>query len=203
MRGLATERRHQAAQRRHALPVTVGVGWIRKSGRYDQLFLATDSRLGGDGNLWDQCPKLVSLPRRDAVVAFSGTTAQAYPLMLQVSNSILGYESGRDGNQELHYLLEHLERVANAVLSSIGADPAVVGPRPEGNFVSPGDVVVLGGFSRQIGLTLRALRYQSATRDWRFTKVRSTPRGGPNKPIVVFGAIGSRWLNIAACFVMR
>lgn len=83
------------------------------------FWFASDSRLTGDGNVWDDCPKLFLSPRRDLAAAFSGDTAQAYPLLLQIANSISAYWAAADGTLELTSLIEHLEQVVNHMLGRI------------------------------------------------------------------------------------
>src|SRR4051794_36376632 len=103
--------------------MTIGVGWIRGDPAGGELWIASDSRLSGDGNLWDDCPKLFLLPRRDAVAAFSGSTAQAYPLLIQLANAIRAYRASATGVLELFDLLGHLERVADSMLTRLKPDP--------------------------------------------------------------------------------
>ena len=59
--------------------MTIGVAWIRKTGRSDQLWLARDSRLNGDGNNWDECPEMQVLPRQDATAAFARMSLRPPP----------------------------------------------------------------------------------------------------------------------------
>lgn len=61
--------------------MTISVAWIRKGAESEELWMGSDSRLSGDGNIWDDCPKLLTLPRRDTIAGFTGTTAQAYPML--------------------------------------------------------------------------------------------------------------------------
>jgi len=175
--------------------MTIGVAWIRKSTEGEELWIASDSRLTGDGMIWDDCPKLVVLPRRDAIAGFSGTTRQAYPLLLQMANAIGAYLPARSGSLEFFDLVGHLERVANSMLDDVKPDPHVSGP-PEKHraFGAPGDAIVLGGFSRDVGgFVLRALEYDRANLKWRFARVRGSPaKLGPNLVFRVFGDGPSR-----------
>ncbi len=167
--------------------MTIGVAWIRKTGRADQLWVATDSRLSGDGNIWDECPKLHGLPRQGSIAAFSGSTAQAYPLMLQINNAIIGYRPALDGTLELNYLLDHLERIANSMLNQLKTDPAVQAEDKRREFSTFDDMILIGGYSRQNGLILRTLRYERPLDSWKFARVRSQQRIGRNKPFHIFG----------------
>jgi hypothetical protein len=53
------------------------------------MIFASDSRLtGGTPERWDACPKVLTLPRSDALISFAGITELAYPVILQVSRAI-------------------------------------------------------------------------------------------------------------------
>lgn len=174
--------------------MTIGAAWISKSNDGEELWIASDSRLAGDGNVWDGCPKLMSLPRRDAVAGFSGSTAQAYPLLLQLSNAISSYRPAADGTLEFLDLLGHLERVVNAMMSRIQPDPAIIGSQADYlEFATYNDALVIGGYSRaQNAMVLRRLRYSNPPGRWNFGRVR--PRGffGPSRAIADFGDARSR-----------
>lgn len=168
--------------------MTVGVAWIKQTERGQELWLASDSRLGGDGNVWDDCPKLFISPRRDLAAAFSGDTAQAYPLLLQIANAIHAYQPATDGSLELTELIGHLERLANGMLGRIAPDPGVHGAGSPDPFVTRGDAIILGGYSRHLnGLVLRALQFDVRLNRWKFVKARSRKKVGANKIFRVFG----------------
>lgn len=67
--------------------MTLSIAWIRTVRTVEELVFATDSRLSGGQN-WDACPKIMTLPRGDCLLAFAGSTITAYPLMLQFRNWI-------------------------------------------------------------------------------------------------------------------
>lgn len=141
--------------------MTVGVAWIRQRPNGDELWLASDSRLSGDGYLWDSSPKLFLVPRRDAVAAFSGETAQAYPLLLQIGNAMIGYEPAASGGLEFTRLAKHLERVVNLMMERLEVDPQVSGAGVASPFRGLGDVIILGGYSRAArGFVLRRLHFE-------------------------------------------
>jgi hypothetical protein len=169
--------------------MTIGVAWIRKGINSDELWIASDSRLTGDGNIWDDCPKLLPLPRRDAVAGFSGSTAQAYPLLLQLSNAIGSYRAAADGSLEFFHLLGHLERAINAMMNRIMPDPAITGAslaRPE--FATSGDTLIIGGYSRAQGrLVIRSLRYLSGEQKWTFQRPGARRSLGRKRVIAIFG----------------
>lgn len=168
--------------------MTIGVGWIRGDRAGGELWIASDSRLSGDGNLWDECPKLFLLPRRDALAAFSGSTGQAYPLLMQIANAIRAYGPSASGALEFFDLLGHLERLADSMLRSLVVDPQVTGITGRREFSTRGDVIVVGGFShQQHSLVLRALQYESSANGWKFTQVRPARSLGQRRTIRIFG----------------
>lgn len=174
--------------------MTVGAAWIRSGADADELWLATDSRLSGDGYIWDDCPKLLPLPRRDAVAGFSGSTGQAYPLLLQTANAISAYRPAQDGTLELFRMVGHLERVVNSMMGRLRIDPAIQGVDPgRREFASGGDALILGGYSRGWGkMAIRALQYDANLQAWRFSRVRATPSLGSGRVIRIFGDARSR-----------
>ena len=67
--------------------MTLCTAWIRQAGATDELVFATDSCLTG-GEKWKQGIKLFELPRKDCLLCFAGSTARAYPLVLNLVSSI-------------------------------------------------------------------------------------------------------------------
>lgn len=172
--------------------MTISVAWIRKGAESEELWMASDSRLSGDENVWDDCPKLLTLPRRDMVAGFTGSTAQAYPLLLQLVNAISSYRIATNGNLELSELIAHLERVVNTMLNRIQPDPSIVGLKAIREFATRGDALILGGYSRLKGcMTIRSLRYHGAE-GWKFSHVRPLPKLGGTRIILVAGDRVSR-----------
>jgi len=174
--------------------MTVGAAWIRRGSEGEELWIVSDSRLSSDGNVWDTCPKILPLPRRDAVAGFSGSTYQAYPLILQLANAIASYDPAADGTLEFSRLIVHLERVINIMMENIEIDPYITGLTDPNyrEFATFGDVIVLGGYSRAQGrLVLRTLRYTPGQRRWVFGHVRPTKTLGINRTIAMFGDIRS------------
>jgi hypothetical protein len=171
--------------------MTIGAAWISTGAEGEELWIASDSRLSGDGNIWDTCPKLFLLPRRDAVAGFSGSTAQAYPLLLQLANTISCYQAAADGTLDFLHLVGHLERVVNTMMNSIMVDPAIIGGRSDQReFTTRGDVLVVGGYSRiQRGLLLRALHYNGSTHMWTFDRIRPKRNLDGARRIAVFGDV--------------
>jgi hypothetical protein len=102
--------------------MTLGIAWVRNIGGVRELVVASDSRLSG-GQHWDSNPKIMLLPRSDAVISFAGQTDDAYPLMLQVFNAILMHPAARDRALDLPELKGHLLRVINKARSVISDLP--------------------------------------------------------------------------------
>jgi hypothetical protein len=168
--------------------MTIGVAWIRRDGAGESLWIASDSRLSDD-YVWDTCPKLIALPRRDAVAGFSGTTAQAYPLLLQIANAISSYYPARDGTMDFLELINHLQRLVNAMMESLTPDPHIRGAGAAGRaFGTFNDALVIGGYSRMRNcMILRVLRYQGDTGQWRFERVRPKSFTRRSGSIVIYG----------------
>ena len=98
--------------------MTLGMAWVRNLGSVRELIVASDSRLSG-GKYWDSNPKIILLPRSDAVISFAGDTYDAYPLMLQVYNAILMHGPAQDRAMDLPELKGHLIRVINRARSAV------------------------------------------------------------------------------------
>lgn len=168
--------------------MTIGVTWLRKGKDAHELWIATDSRLSGDGYIWDDCPKIMLLPRRDAVAAFAGSTGQAFPLMHQAASAIGAYPEAADGTLEFFAMAGHVKRVVNAMMDRLRLDPAVRGADPtRREFASDGDAIVLGGYSRHKGtVTAGILACRAGSQDWNWTRMRRSREYGPNRQIMLF-----------------
>lgn len=99
--------------------MTVLVGWVRRLGQVDELVLAADSRNRGDGRVFDNCPKLMLLPRSDCIVGYAGYIGNSYPMMLQLSQAISSYGPARDRSMDITELRRHVLRVFDEIVSSI------------------------------------------------------------------------------------
>ncbi len=86
------------------------------------MVVASDSRLSG-GQHWDANPKIMLLPRSDAVLSFGGDTDDAYPLMLQAWNAIEMFGPAKSRSMDLADLKGHLVRVFNHSRRFIGGLP--------------------------------------------------------------------------------
>lgn len=105
--------------------MTLVMAWIRNVKGCEELVFASDSRLSC-GNRWDQCPKLMLLPRTDCALAFAGDTAYAYPLMIQTSAAISSYVRARDRAMDIcdyrGYLLRYYNELKDALRDNVDAE---------------------------------------------------------------------------------
>jgi hypothetical protein len=121
-------------------------------------------------------------------LGFSGSTSEAYPLVLQLTAAVAAFRPAVEGSLEFTYLIEHLGRVVNDMLGRIHTDPAVRGAADPTAFATRGDVLLVGGYSRHVnGLILRALQYDRAAGVWKFTRARARAAIGAAKIFRVFG----------------
>jgi hypothetical protein len=99
-------------------PMTLVTAWIRQLKDRDELVVASDSRLSGYGR-WDCCPKLFPLQRNDSLLAFSGDTAFAYPILLQFEKSIPNYRKALSREQDITHLRPHLLNIIESMRNDI------------------------------------------------------------------------------------
>ena len=103
--------------------MTVAVAWVgkRNDGR-EHLYIAADSRVTG-GHTMDACPKILTLPRSDCALCFAGSTAAAYPLMLQVANAIAAHQPSRNRTMDLSRLKAHVLLVCSDLIDRFRGAP--------------------------------------------------------------------------------
>jgi hypothetical protein len=121
--------------------LTISMAWVRQQRDHEELIFASDSRLSGDGRLFDSCPKILSLPRNDCAISFTGYTGDAFPMMLQLSLAIDAYNPAKRGELKLSALKEHalkvFDRMGETIISSV---------KPKQD-ISPSAEFLLGGYS--------------------------------------------------------
>jgi hypothetical protein len=122
--------------------MTLTVAWFRNRGSMEELVMAADSRLSG-GQQWDGCPKILTLPRSDALMSFAGLTDAAYPMMLQLANSIAFYPPSQERRLDIAHLRGHTLRLFNQMRGLINGPFAVGQTDPD----PPGALFLLGGYS--------------------------------------------------------
>jgi hypothetical protein len=98
--------------------MTLVAVWVRQVTSEEQLVVASDSRLSF-GARWDCCPKIFSLRRNDAVLAFCGDTVFAYPILLQLSNAILNYGKALSREIDITDLRPHFIKVIESMRSQV------------------------------------------------------------------------------------
>jgi hypothetical protein len=98
------------------------MAWVRSAGANQELVLASDSRLRPFA--WDAAPKIIQLPRTDAVLAFAGETDYAYPIMLQLAHATSSWQKALHRGQTLDEYKGHLLRVVNAMLGEVTSPPS-------------------------------------------------------------------------------
>lgn len=98
--------------------MTLAVSWVREVNGCQELLVASDSRLGG-GMRWDQCPKIITLPRSDCFLCFAGDKDYAAPIMLQIYMAVQSYERLRTRAMDLHDFKGHLLNVINSLQKAI------------------------------------------------------------------------------------
>lgn len=98
--------------------MTVAISWVRtRADGTQELFVASDSRLNGGGNL-DCAPKVLTLSRGDCALAFAGSTYFAYPLALQLAHAIQAHGPLRDRGLDYHVVREHALTIFNSMVAS-------------------------------------------------------------------------------------
>ena len=104
--------------------MTVAIGWIRRVHNCEELVFISDSRLCG-GHRWDECPKIMTMPREDCALCFAGNTDYAYPLMMQVNYSMGELNKIRTRAMDISdlsgYVLKHINHLSQSVYDK--ADP--------------------------------------------------------------------------------
>lgn len=102
--------------------MTLCAAWIRQLNNVEELVFATDSTLTG-GEKWDNGIKLFELPRKDCLLCFTGSTARAYPLILNLVSAIKfnrRLESPATGIAEiLNYVSELFTTLIKTIVSEV------------------------------------------------------------------------------------
>lgn len=124
--------------------MTITIAWIREVSGCEELIIASDSRLNGSGGVyWDNCPKIMLLPRSDCFISFAGNTLYSYPMLQQISYSIESYTRSKERAMDLHDLRGHIINVLNSIVKEINIDNMFLTVESE-----VGDLeFILGGYS--------------------------------------------------------
>lgn len=114
--------------------MTISIAWIKKTGKYDELVVASDSRLSSAGHV-DICQKVFSLSRGDAFLAFSGQTIIAFPFLFQLQAAVEDFHQSTDRSQDVPQLLHRVLELLNFYRDSwsdtdpVEFEPAMRGTR--------------------------------------------------------------------------
>ncbi|MDQ0755057.1 hypothetical protein QFZ61_001044 [Arthrobacter sp. B3I4] len=164
--------------------MTLSIAWIRSVGEVEELVFASDSRLR-NGQAWDCCPKIMSLPRSDCLISFAGDTQYAYPLMLQMIQAIDMYAPSSDRRTDITVAKRHALEVFNQMRSLIHDFPRGVSSAgdPEAGFL-------FGGYSwRQQEFLIWQLHYDASIDRYTFRPVHKWAKGNSKKAIAFTGDV--------------
>lgn len=98
--------------------MTLCAAWIRQANDTEELVFATDSTLTG-GERWDHGIKLFELPRKDCLLSFAGSTARAYPLILNLVSSISFDKHLESPSTHLEEVLKHISDLFTDLIQKI------------------------------------------------------------------------------------
>jgi hypothetical protein len=162
--------------------MTLTMAWTRMVGTHEELVFASDSRLSG-GSDWNCCPKLMLLPRGDSLIAFAGSTLDAYPLMLQFRNWVETDPGARTRFRDINSIKKRMRTIFNDM--RIFIDDL---PRGQSKPDPPDCELIFGGWSWQAG-DFRAwrFRYVQSREMMDFEPFASGMKIGRDHPIVFAG----------------
>lgn len=95
--------------------MTLCISWIRKLKNYEELIIATDSRLRAYGS-WNCGPKIMTFPRTDCAICFEGDTTFAYPMMIQLQTAVANYPKAINRSQDLYDFKGYILKIMNDML---------------------------------------------------------------------------------------
>lgn len=149
--------------------MTLVAAWIRNVRSVRELVVASDSRLSGAAAVWDCSPKIISLPRTDALMAFAGSTDLAYPTMLQVVRAIEAHPASVERRYDVTDLSDKVLQVMNQMLDIRVVDRVA---RAEAMIEKAGTEYLLGGWSwRHERFTCFRYTFDSGTRRYIRSKI--------------------------------
>lgn len=125
--------------------MTICAVWVRSTRNYEELIFTSDSRLSGDNNLFDCCPKILTLGRHHCAIAFGGATNQAFPLMLQLANAMYSHEPLRVGAVDLSTTRSHAMKIFTTMYELLKPDRLIY-PRQAEPQIDDNLCFVFGGY---------------------------------------------------------
>lgn len=139
--------------------MTLVAAWVRKTKDSEELVVASDSRVTG-GIALNHAPKLFSLHRSDAVMAYCGPTLVAYPILLQVKASLDAHDETRNRVVDIINLKAHIEKTIERVRARIRGLPSNDDSHKSFKFL-------LAGYSWKLGrFKAWTFRYDIQTREF-------------------------------------
>lgn len=163
--------------------MTLVAAWVRHHSKTSELYVASDSRLSG-GRAWDIGTKVFDLGRGDAVIAFAGHTADAYPLMLQLQSAVKMHPKIATRAYDLTELNGHMLRIFNTMWKSISSLPSGQ------SFPDPAAArFILAGYSwRYESFKIWTIFFHKSTNEFRFREAsHHRKKGGGNKYFTFIG----------------
>jgi len=163
--------------------MTLVAAWVKDYDHYSELFVASDSRLNG-GKTWDIGCKILDLERGDSVIAFAGSTDNAFPLMLQLQSAIKMHPKLKSRAYDLTEVKGHMLRIFNAMWTSITNLPRGQ-KKPD-----PAEVkFILAGYSWAYAtFKIWTLYFHDESNSFRFREAsKHRKRGGGNKYFAFIG----------------
>lgn len=150
--------------------MTISLCWVRSLSASQELVFVSDSRLTG-GYTWDSAQKIFPLHGLNAVIAFSGDTDMAMPVIHQIRSSCENYGPLYTGAMDVNDVRSHILRVINAMRDEIlGAN------KKFRNDLDRSVEFLFGGYSfLQQRFVLNKLRYNRSVGG--FTKFNATNFG--------------------------
>ncbi|MCZ4587720.1 hypothetical protein O4328_29200 [Rhodococcus opacus] len=121
--------------------MTLLTAFIRSNNLMQELVIASDSRLSGNGQRMDHVQKVFTLPRSDCLLAYAGDTQYAYPLLTQLLLSIDSFPQSRERRLPLGHMQAHILRVFQQSFDAIHGLP-VGQTKPE----APDNYFLFGGY---------------------------------------------------------
>src|SRR5437868_2481971 len=163
--------------------MTLSMAWVRtKTTGPQEMVFASDSRLSG-GSDWDCCPKLLRLTRGDSLLAFAGSTLDAYPLMLQFRNWMESNPAASNRSLDINDLKKRMRQLVNDMRRFISDLP-----RGQAQPDPPDCELIFGGWSWKT-LSFRAwrFRYVASRGIMDFESAGAGIKVGRDHPIVFAG----------------
>lgn len=117
--------------------MTLVVSWTRPTQAGRELWVMSDSRLSG-GKLWDYGPKIFSVGRSDAIIAFAGDTAWTYPLIAQISAYVESFINLRDRVIDIVDVYQQIIQMLNQSLSFVSEPAHAMMAVPDCEFIFAG-----------------------------------------------------------------